>query len=41
MFGGGGHSRAAGLRAEGAATDNIDQILAETGRQLDRDPSCT
>ena len=41
IFGGGGHSRAAGLRAEGAATDIIDQILAETGRQLDRDPSCT
>ena len=41
IFGGGGHSRAAGLRAEGAAADIIDKILAETGRQLDRDPSCT
>ena len=41
IFGGGGHNRAAGLRLEGEAADIIDKILAETGRQLDRGPSCT
>ena len=41
VFGGGGHSRAAGLRMEGEQPDIIQKILAETGRQLDRGLSCT